>query len=71
MQTAGLEMDICDGFFRQNGGCGYILKPDFLRDVHSNFHPEKPISPFKAQKLIIQVPPEDELGERWEGSGQA
>ncbi|XP_049623984.1 1-phosphatidylinositol 4,5-bisphosphate phosphodiesterase delta-4 [Suncus etruscus] len=55
MQTAGLEMDICDGFFRQNGGCGYVLKPDFLRDVHSNFHPEKPISPFKAQKLIIQV----------------
>ncbi|XP_012583882.1 PREDICTED: 1-phosphatidylinositol 4,5-bisphosphate phosphodiesterase delta-4 isoform X1 [Condylura cristata] len=55
VQTAGLEMDIYDGFFRQNGGCGYVLKPDFLRDAQSSFHPEKPISPFKAQTLIIQV----------------
>lgn len=55
MQTAGLEMDICDGFFHQNGGCGYVLKPDFLRDAQSSFHPEKPISPFKAQTLLIQV----------------
>nr|BAK62246.1 phospholipase C delta 4 [Pan troglodytes] len=55
MQTAGLEMDICDGHFRQNGGCGYVLKPDFLRDIQSSFHPEKPISPFKAQTLLIQV----------------
>ncbi|XP_037379938.1 1-phosphatidylinositol 4,5-bisphosphate phosphodiesterase delta-4 isoform X2 [Talpa occidentalis] len=55
VQTAGLEMDIYDGFFRQNGGCGYVLKPDFLRDAQSSFHPEKPISPFKAQILLIQV----------------
>ncbi|XP_017712330.1 PREDICTED: 1-phosphatidylinositol 4,5-bisphosphate phosphodiesterase delta-4 isoform X4 [Rhinopithecus bieti] len=55
MQTAGLEMDICDGHFRQNGGCGYVLKPDFLRDNQSSFHPERPISPFKAQTLLIQV----------------
>lgn len=56
MQTAGLEMDICDGLFRQNGGCGYVLKPDFLRDMQSSFRPEKPVSPFKAQKLVVQVP---------------
>ncbi|XP_045054126.1 1-phosphatidylinositol 4,5-bisphosphate phosphodiesterase delta-4 [Desmodus rotundus] len=55
VQTAGLEMDIYDGFFRQNGGCGYVLKPDFLRDTLSSFHPERPISPFKAQTLLIQV----------------
>uniref|UniRef100_A0A2K5E826 Phosphoinositide phospholipase C n=1 Tax=Aotus nancymaae TaxID=37293 RepID=A0A2K5E826_AOTNA len=55
MQTAGLEMDICDGHFRQNGGCGYVLKPDFLRDAQSSFDPERPISPFKAQTLLIQV----------------
>lgn len=55
VQTAGLEMDICDGLFRQNGGCGYVLKPDFLRDTQSSFHPEKPISPFQAQTLLIQV----------------
>ncbi|KAM6178402.1 1-phosphatidylinositol 4,5-bisphosphate phosphodiesterase delta-4 [Rhynchocyon petersi] len=55
VQTAGLEMDICDGLFRQNGGCGYVLKPDFLCDAQSSFHPERPISPFKAQTLLIQV----------------
>lgn len=55
MQTAGLEMDLCDGLFRQNAGCGYVLKPDFLRDAQSSFHPEKPISPFKAQVLLIKV----------------
>eukprot|EP00070_Physeter_catodon_P030750 XP_028337644.1 1-phosphatidylinositol 4,5-bisphosphate phosphodiesterase delta-4 isoform X1 [Physeter catodon] len=55
MQTAGLEMDLCDGLFRQNAGSGYVLKPDFLRDTQSSFHPERPISPFKAQTLLIQV----------------
>ncbi|XP_045711867.1 1-phosphatidylinositol 4,5-bisphosphate phosphodiesterase delta-4 isoform X2 [Phyllostomus hastatus] len=55
VQTAGLEMDIYDGLFRQNGACGYVLKPDFLRDIQSSFHPERPISPFKAQTLLIQV----------------
>ncbi|XP_071072225.1 1-phosphatidylinositol 4,5-bisphosphate phosphodiesterase delta-4 isoform X2 [Dasypus novemcinctus] len=55
VQTAGLEMDICDGLFRQNGSCGYVLKPDFLRDAQSSFHPERPIGPFKAQTLLIQV----------------
>ncbi|MBZ3880633.1 1-phosphatidylinositol 4,5-bisphosphate phosphodiesterase delta-4 [Sciurus carolinensis] len=55
MQTAGLEMDICDGLFRQNGGCGYVLKPDFLRDTQSSFNPERPLSPFKAQTLLVQV----------------
>ncbi|XP_044934682.1 1-phosphatidylinositol 4,5-bisphosphate phosphodiesterase delta-4 [Mustela nigripes] len=70
VQTAGLEMDICDGFFRQNGGCGYVLKPDFLRDAQSSFHPERPISPFKAQTLLIQIisgqqlPKEDTSKER-------
>ncbi|XP_069926299.1 1-phosphatidylinositol 4,5-bisphosphate phosphodiesterase delta-4 isoform X4 [Oryctolagus cuniculus] len=55
MQTAGLEMDICDGLFHQNGGCGYVLKPEFLRDTRSSFHPERPISPLKAQTLLVQV----------------
>ncbi|XP_008688690.1 1-phosphatidylinositol 4,5-bisphosphate phosphodiesterase delta-4 [Ursus maritimus] len=70
VQTAGLEMDIYDGLFRQNGGCGYVLKPDFLRDAQSSFHPERPISPFKAQTLLIQVisgqqlPKEDTSKER-------
>lgn len=55
MQTAVLEMDICNGFFRQNGVCGYMLKPDFLRDAQISFYPKRPISPFKPQILIVQV----------------
>nr|XP_045002929.1 1-phosphatidylinositol 4,5-bisphosphate phosphodiesterase delta-4 isoform X2 [Jaculus jaculus] len=55
MQTAGHAMDIYDGLFRQNGGCGYVLKPEFLRDIQSSFHPERPINPHKAQILLVQV----------------
>ncbi|KFP31921.1 1-phosphatidylinositol 4,5-bisphosphate phosphodiesterase delta-4, partial [Colius striatus] len=29
-QTAGMEMDLCDGLFSQNGRCGYVAKPHFL-----------------------------------------
>uniref|UniRef100_A0A8C6HJL0 Phosphoinositide phospholipase C n=1 Tax=Mus spicilegus TaxID=10103 RepID=A0A8C6HJL0_MUSSI len=55
MQTAGSAMDICDGLFRQNGGSGYVLKPEFLRDTQSSFNPERPISLYKAQILVVQV----------------
>uniref|UniRef100_A0A8C9ZMF7 Phosphoinositide phospholipase C n=1 Tax=Sander lucioperca TaxID=283035 RepID=A0A8C9ZMF7_SANLU len=41
-QTAGLEMDLNDGLFRQNGCCGYVLKPDFMRDSNTQFSPDKP-----------------------------
>ncbi|XP_036611208.1 1-phosphatidylinositol 4,5-bisphosphate phosphodiesterase delta-4 isoform X1 [Trichosurus vulpecula] len=53
IQTAGLEMDLCDGLFGQNGGCGYVLKPAFLCDPQSSFHPERPSSP--SLTLLIQV----------------
>ncbi|KAL6082158.1 hypothetical protein STEG23_027333 [Scotinomys teguina] len=55
MQTAGSAMDICDGFFRQNGGSGYVLKPEFLCDILSSFNPEKPINLYKAKTLLVQV----------------
>uniref|UniRef100_A0A8C6PBS1 Phosphoinositide phospholipase C n=1 Tax=Nothobranchius furzeri TaxID=105023 RepID=A0A8C6PBS1_NOTFU len=56
-QTAGLEMDLNDGFFRQNGSCGLILKPDFMRDANSRFSPEKPEERpgYKPLRLSIQV----------------
>uniref|UniRef100_A0A668AS48 Phosphoinositide phospholipase C n=2 Tax=Myripristis murdjan TaxID=586833 RepID=A0A668AS48_9TELE len=41
-QTAGLEMDLNDGLFSQNGCCGYVLKPEFMRDGNTTFDPEKP-----------------------------
>ncbi|CAM9623769.1 unnamed protein product [Lampetra planeri] len=41
-QTPGKEMDLYDGLFRQNGGCGYVLKPSCLRDPHTDFDPGNP-----------------------------
>uniref|UniRef100_A0AAY4C080 Phosphoinositide phospholipase C n=1 Tax=Denticeps clupeoides TaxID=299321 RepID=A0AAY4C080_9TELE len=57
VQTAGMEMDLNDGFFRQNGSCGYILKPDFLRKPESNFDPERPqdFEGYHPQRLLIRV----------------
>ncbi|NWR57352.1 PLCD4 phosphodiesterase, partial [Bucorvus abyssinicus] len=41
-QTAGTEMDLCDGLFSQNGCCGYVLKPSFMRDEETLFNPSDP-----------------------------
>ncbi|XP_041663577.1 1-phosphatidylinositol 4,5-bisphosphate phosphodiesterase delta-4 [Cheilinus undulatus] len=56
-QKAGLEMDLNDGLFQQNGCCGFILKPDFMRDGDTQFSPEKPEERqgYKPLRLSIQV----------------
>lgn len=56
-QTAGLEMDLNDGLFAQNGCCGYILKPDFMRDANTKFSPDKPEErpDYRPLHLSIQV----------------
>lgn len=41
-QTAGMEMDLCDGLFSQNSCCGYVLKPPFMRDEETLFNPSDP-----------------------------
>ncbi|NWY51118.1 PLCD4 phosphodiesterase, partial [Chionis minor] len=41
-QTAGTEMDLCDGLFSQNGRCGYVIKPPFMRDKETLFNPSDP-----------------------------
>ncbi|XP_073533872.1 1-phosphatidylinositol 4,5-bisphosphate phosphodiesterase delta-1 isoform X1 [Phyllobates terribilis] len=38
-QTPCTEMDVYQGKFRDNGFCGYILKPSFLRYQKSKFNP--------------------------------
>ncbi|NXP91356.1 PLCD4 phosphodiesterase, partial [Passerina amoena] len=43
-QTAGMEMDLCDGLFSQNGCCGYVLKPSFMRNKETLFNPSDPSS---------------------------
>jgi phosphatidylinositol phospholipase C delta len=32
MQTAAEEMDLVNAMFRVNGNCGYVLKPEMLRN---------------------------------------
>ncbi|TNN68544.1 1-phosphatidylinositol 4,5-bisphosphate phosphodiesterase delta-4 [Liparis tanakae] len=56
-QTAGLEMDLNDGLFRQNGGCGFVLKPDFMRGGATRFSPERPGERpgYGPRRLSIQV----------------
>ncbi|XP_036595443.1 1-phosphatidylinositol 4,5-bisphosphate phosphodiesterase delta-1 isoform X1 [Trichosurus vulpecula] len=38
-QTPGMEMDVYQGRFQDNGFSGYVLKPAFLRDPNSKFNP--------------------------------
>ncbi|XP_063069568.1 1-phosphatidylinositol 4,5-bisphosphate phosphodiesterase delta-4 [Engraulis encrasicolus] len=56
-QTAGTEMDLNDGLFNQNNSCGYVLKPDFLRQYDSVFDPDRPLDfpSCSPKKLIIKV----------------
>ncbi|NXG57180.1 PLCZ1 phosphodiesterase, partial [Hemiprocne comata] len=62
-QTQGVQMELQHGKFLDNGGCGYILKPEFLRNQNSTFTPysvgihSKPMS--LSIKLISghQLPP--------------
>ncbi|XP_044159489.1 1-phosphatidylinositol 4,5-bisphosphate phosphodiesterase delta-4 isoform X5 [Bufo gargarizans] len=56
-QTAGVEMDLNDGLFQQNGRCGYVLKPLFMRHVDTNFNPDLPqdTAGYFPVNLSIQV----------------
>ncbi|NXU11869.1 PLCZ1 phosphodiesterase, partial [Pardalotus punctatus] len=39
-QTPGIQMELQNGKFLDNGGCGYVLKPEFLRDRCTTFTPQ-------------------------------
>ncbi|KAK7929789.1 hypothetical protein WMY93_006184 [Mugilogobius chulae] len=52
-QTPCTEMDLYQGRFLPNGSCGYILKPEFLRDPDSQFDPKGPW--LKKKTLHIMV----------------
>ncbi|TNM94347.1 hypothetical protein fugu_002523 [Takifugu bimaculatus] len=56
-QTAGEGMDLNDGLFRQNGNCGFILKPSFMRVAEKRFDPETPHERdnYKPMVLTVQV----------------
>ncbi|XP_073479690.1 1-phosphatidylinositol 4,5-bisphosphate phosphodiesterase zeta-1 [Aquarana catesbeiana] len=55
IQSPGVPMDLQDGRFQDNGGCGYVLKPDFLRDSDCTFDPNNLLTrrPFSLQIKVI------------------
>uniref|UniRef100_H0WL52 Phosphoinositide phospholipase C n=1 Tax=Otolemur garnettii TaxID=30611 RepID=H0WL52_OTOGA len=53
-QTPGMPMDLQNGKFFDNGGSGYILKPEFLRDANSDFNPHE-ITDSNPVTLTIRI----------------
>lgn len=54
-QTAGEGMDLNDGLFRQNGNCGYVLKPRFMRVAEKRFDPETPHKRDNYKPIVLTV----------------
>ncbi|NXO83616.1 PLCZ1 phosphodiesterase, partial [Sitta europaea] len=54
-QTPGTPMELQDGKFLDNGGCGYVLKPAFLRDVHTTFTPRNVGGHSRPMSLSIRL----------------
>lgn len=54
-QTPGYEMDLNDGRFRENGMCGYVLKPNFMRNPDTSFDPEYPGCGLKQDVKTLTV----------------
>ncbi|XP_019636188.1 PREDICTED: 1-phosphatidylinositol 4,5-bisphosphate phosphodiesterase delta-4-like [Branchiostoma belcheri] len=54
-QTPCDQMDLNLGLFRQNGGCGYVLKPDALRDEQTRLDTAKNIPSKYKKTLKIKV----------------
>ncbi|XP_030627930.1 1-phosphatidylinositol 4,5-bisphosphate phosphodiesterase delta-4 [Chanos chanos] len=54
-QTAGVEMDLNDGLFSQNGRCGYVLKPAFMRSNERRFEPDNPQNRDDYRPLSLSI----------------
>ncbi|XP_042369154.1 1-phosphatidylinositol 4,5-bisphosphate phosphodiesterase delta-4-like isoform X2 [Plectropomus leopardus] len=54
-QTAGEGMDLNDGLFSQNGRCGYVLKPGFMREAEKRFDPETPQKWDGYQPVVLTI----------------
>jgi len=63
-QTAGEGMDLNDGLFSQNGGCGYVLKPSFMREKEERFDPEMPQKRDDYHPVILTIQVETTETER-------
>ncbi|GFT90580.1 1-phosphatidylinositol 4,5-bisphosphate phosphodiesterase beta-4 [Trichonephila clavipes] len=56
-QTSDLPMQLNQGKFEYNGGCGYLLKPDFMRRPDRTFDPfaESPVDGVIAAQCSVRV----------------
>lgn len=54
-----------DGLFSQNGGCGYVLKPSFMRDPEKRFDPDMPQQRDDYQPVVFTVQVETTEKERF------
>lgn len=56
-QTPDLPMQLNQGKFEYNGGCGYLLKPDFMRRKDRTFDPfaESPVDGVIAAQCSVRV----------------
>ncbi|XP_063854055.1 1-phosphatidylinositol 4,5-bisphosphate phosphodiesterase-like isoform X2 [Scylla paramamosain] len=56
-QTSDLPMQLNQGKFEYNGGCGYLLKPDFMRRQDRTFDPfaESPVDGVIAAQVAVTV----------------
>ncbi|KAM7414826.1 hypothetical protein PAMA_019582 [Pampus argenteus] len=54
-QSLGLPMDINDGRFQDNGGCGYVLKPAVLMSSQRSFDPGCSQHNVKPTHLLLKV----------------
>ena len=66
-QTPGTMMDVYDGRFRQNGCCGYVLKPAVMREPIGFFSPftKDPVPGVTPQMLKVKVSAPDERTASW------
>ncbi|KAF0908601.1 hypothetical protein E2562_026649 [Oryza meyeriana var. granulata] len=56
MQGYGRALWLMHGFYKANGGCGYVKKPDFLmRTEPEVFDPKKDITPKKTLKVKVYM----------------
>lgn len=56
-QTSDLPMQLNQGKFEYNGGCGYLLKPDFMRRPDKDFDPfaDAPVDGVIAAQCSVKV----------------
>jgi len=54
-QTPDESVMLNDGLFEDNGACGYVLKPEFMRSDGTEFGPDLPQPDDWAQILTIRV----------------